>query len=84
MNRKALDLFKFYTVNEIDPVERIALMDESHFKDQLKRMLKQKETLAKTAKIVNSDFGAYQKDENTTMHLQDSVFVEEKFDDEVI
>ena len=84
MNKKALDLFKFYAINEIDPDERIALMDESHFKDQLKRMLKQKETLRKTAKIVNTGFGVYQKDENTTMHLQDSVFVEEKFDDEII
>lgn len=71
-NKQAIDLLKFYQVNELDPSERVGLMPEGHFKDQLMRMLKQKETNKKTAEIINNDEGVYQKDDNATIHLRES------------
>jgi hypothetical protein len=80
-NKQAIDLFKFYEVNDLNPVERVEQMPSGHFKDQLKRMLKQKETNKKTANIINNDKGVYQKDDNTTIYLRESYHVETTYHD---
>lgn len=79
INKQALDLLKFYEVNNIDPSERVELMNESHFKNQLRRMLKQKHTMKKTATIINNDSGEYQKDANAKVKLKESFFCRRKF-----
>lgn len=82
-NKSALDLFKFYEVNSLDPHERVGQMEEGHFKEQLKRMLKQKATTRKTADIMNNDTGVYQKDDKTTINLPESAYTETTYHDQL-
>ncbi|WP_214225054.1 hypothetical protein [Pedobacter sp. B4-66] len=84
VNKTALDLFHFYDVNELDPIERIDAMPEGHFKKQMKRMLKQKETNIKTAKILQNDTGEYQKDSKTRINLKDSHIPQKTYHKELL
>lgn len=75
-NKSALDLLKFYDVNGLNPEDKVEQMEDGHFKNQLKRMLKQKATNRKTADIINNDSGVYQKDDKVTIKLSKSIYQE--------
>ncbi|WP_316763669.1 hypothetical protein [Pedobacter aquatilis] len=83
VNKSALDLFHFYDVNQLDAAQRIDQMPEDHFKKQMKRMLKQKETNIKTAKILSNDTGEYQKNPNARVNLKESKYPQQTYHDEL-
>lgn len=84
VNKTAIDLFQFYDVNQLDAAQRIDQMPEGHFKKQMKRMLKQKETNTKTAKILQNDTGEYPKDPNTRVNLKESKYTQQTYHDELL
>lgn len=83
-NKIAFDLFGFYDINNLDPTERIESISDKKLKNQMKRMLRQKDKMVKTHKILSEDKGEYPKNPESSVELVDSHYQQESYHHEVI